>query len=50
MISINSMAKELFVYETPQMEVIEVNVENGFAGSYDGDGTGNLPGGGGGWN
>ena len=31
MISINSMAKELFVYETPQMEVIEVKVEKGFA-------------------
>lgn len=47
------MKKDLFAYETPQVEVIEVEVEKGFAGSYDGDegdGTGNLPGGGDGWN
>lgn len=44
------IVNELPAYERPLLEVIEVNVENGFAGSYDGDGTGNLPGGGGGWN
>lgn len=44
------IVNELSAYERPLLEVIEVNVENGFAGSYDGDGTGNLPGGGDGWN
>ena len=47
------IVNELSAYERPLLEVIEVNVENGFAGSYDGDdgdGTGNLPGGGGRWN
>ena len=34
------MDKELLAYETPQVEVIEVEVEKGFAGSPDGDGTG----------
>ena len=40
------------MYVVPQIEVIEVEVEKGFATSGDGedDGTGNLPGGGGGWN
>lgn len=35
------MAKDLLVYETPQVEVIEVEVEKGFAASPgDGNGTG----------
>lgn len=39
-------------YQAPIVEVIEIEVEKGFAstGGNDGDGTGNLPGGGGGWN
>lgn len=36
---------EEIVYETPKVEVIEVEVEKGFAGSSDGDGEGNMPGG-----
>lgn len=35
-------------YEAPVVEVIEVEVEKGFATS--GDGEGNMPGGGDGWN
>lgn len=37
------MDNELLAYETPQVEVIEVEVEKGFAGSPDGEG--NMPGG-----
>ena len=39
-------------YQAPIVEVIKVEVEKGFAstGGNNGDGTGNLPGGGGGWN
>ena len=33
------MVNELFVYETPQVEVVEVEVEKGFAVT-DGNGTG----------
>ena len=36
---------EEIVYETPKVEVIEVEVEKGFAVSPDGDGEGNMPGG-----
>ena len=43
------MGKELLAYETPQVEVIEVEVEKGFASSPNGDGEGNMPGGSG-WN
>ena len=40
------MENELLAYETPQVEVIEVEVEKGFAISPDeGDGEGNMPGG-----
>ena len=34
------MEKELLAYETPQVEIIEVEVEKGFAGSSDSDGKG----------
>ena len=39
------LAEELSAYETPQVEVIEVEVEQGFAASdgYDPDGTGRDP-------
>ena len=36
---------EEIVYETPKVEVIEVEVEKGFAVRPDGDGEGNMPGG-----
>lgn len=32
------MVNELLAYETPQVEIIEVEVEKGFAGSGDGYG------------
>lgn len=31
---------DYLMYETPQVEIIEVEVEKGFAGSLDGDGSG----------
>ena len=37
---IMKMDKELSAYETPQVEVIEVEVEKGFAATGNGDGTG----------
>ena len=40
---------EEMVYETPRVRVIEVHVEKGFAVS-DGNGEGNMDGGGNGWN
>lgn len=43
------MEKDLLTYETPQVEIIEVEVEKGFAASP-GNGDGNMPGGGDGWN
>ena len=42
--------KELFSYETPQLEIVKVTIEKGFAASPTGDGEGNMDGGGNGWN
>lgn len=42
--------KDEMVYVAPQVEVIEVQVEKGFFVSEGGDGVGNMPGGGDGWN
>lgn len=36
------MEKEV-IYVAPTVEVIEVEVEKGFAGSFDGEGGGNNP-------
>ena len=38
------LAKEVIKYDAPQVEIIEVEVEQGFAASdSEGDGEGNMP-------